>query len=110
MSNRQRKHRSAGDQDELTSSPKQYALFLANQHDMVSAYITEHGINITADGRPQISKYHEGGSWDKSAESANRRSESGKNISRIWCEECQRDWNPGSWPRHIRKYHEGGEW
>jgi very-short-patch-repair endonuclease len=37
-------------------------------------------------------------------------SESVKNLPRIWCDECQRDWNPGNWTRHIRKYHEGGKW
>lgn len=33
-----------------------------------------------------------------------------KNLPRVWCEQCQRDWPPSSWSRHIRKYHEGGKW
>ncbi len=28
----------------------------------------------------------------------------------IWCEECRREWTVLLWPRHIRKYHEGGSW
>lgn len=33
-----------------------------------------------------------------------------KALPRMWCEECQRDWPPSSWGRHIRRYHEGGKW
>lgn len=28
----------------------------------------------------------------------------------MWCNECFRWWMPALWPRHIRKYHEGGVW
>lgn len=27
-----------------------------------------------------------------------------------WCETCQRSWSASAWPRHVRKYHEGGAW
>lgn len=27
-----------------------------------------------------------------------------------WCADCSRSWSVTSWPRHIRKYHEGGKW
>jgi hypothetical protein len=27
-----------------------------------------------------------------------------------WCDECQRSYTHLLWPRHIRKYHEGGDW
>lgn len=33
-----------------------------------------------------------------------------KNLPRKWCDECARDWPPGIWSRHVRKYHEGGKW
>jgi hypothetical protein len=33
-----------------------------------------------------------------------------RSFKQLWCEECQRDWNPLNWNRHIRKYHEGGKW
>jgi len=28
----------------------------------------------------------------------------------IWCDICQRGWSPSNWSRHVRKYHEGGNW
>jgi hypothetical protein len=28
----------------------------------------------------------------------------------VWCNECQNSWSKANWPRHIRKYHEGGKW
>jgi hypothetical protein len=28
----------------------------------------------------------------------------------VWCEECQKSWNPMLWARHVRRYHEGGRW
>lgn len=28
----------------------------------------------------------------------------------LWCESCERAWSRSAWPRHIRKYHEGGAW
>lgn len=32
------------------------------------------------------------------------------NRSKIWCDQCQKNWSPCTWNRHIRKYHEGGRW
>lgn len=29
---------------------------------------------------------------------------------KLWCDECQQSWSRASWPRHIRRYHEGGAW
>jgi hypothetical protein len=31
-------------------------------------------------------------------------------LPRKWCDECQRDWSPSHWNRHVRKYHQGGKW
>jgi very-short-patch-repair endonuclease len=46
----------------------------------------------------------------QSQETREKTSKTLKSLERIWCEECQRDWHPIHWSRHIRKYHEGGIW
>jgi hypothetical protein len=92
------------------------------QRDQISKTLTgktkgtkltkEHKDKIAAShtGKPLSEAHKEKLRGPKTKEHRNKLSEIAKNAPLLWCDECQRGWNLVNWPRHIRKYHEGGKW
>lgn len=67
-----------------------------------------HGRTHTAETREKIRQAALGRPGPKTVHTEETRrhlSEKIKALPRKWCDECQRDWTPSHWGRHLLRYH-----